>query len=618
MRPSRGALLSACALCAACASPNAPDSRVQIQTSALSAAAPGDQVTHDYELPLRSLSNQVVTTGLGLTLEGVIASPVRDGITLQATDVVWVDDTVYASYNVAGDTFLGALQVIDASDPSDPKVVAEATYPNADLAKITVSGSKIFAAGADAAYGGTLEFFSYQHHTLSYDGYSVVGSYAATFLDRDRYRILVSSGDRGGSVTAFDMASGAAEATDAFALDDARWVGALDDGGILAVSGSPGALVRYTPDAAGGYDVASVPTEPMADGAPSWAGRKHDLLYMASNENGLKVYDLRSMQRIGELAASGTANGLALGIDERLAFLADGEAGIRVIDVLDPEQPVELASLDVDDGGSANAVAIHGEHLALADGRGGVKLLEYQRTTDQMDDCDGDSIPNAEDPDDDDDGVLDSDDAEPCSPDLVCAPGMLDVTAPFVGDLFELPCAQTPGLPSAPVTKGTLPDDYAWFSDEYFSRTVQRDSLLIDNSEHYFPVKKGSCVAPYYYAEHWYTTARATEAGEYRFEMSSDGDSWFFADGALVLNLSGPPSKPGAPVAVTLGAGAHRFDIYVAERQKVLSGAVFHAVGTPSPKARLELEQHLCLERSADADADGVDNGADMAPLECP
>jgi len=612
-------LLVMCACHLGCSSSPEGESRVVIQTSALSAAQTGDQVPHEYTVQLRSLSQQVVTTGLGLTLEGLVASPVRDGIALQATDVVWIDDTVYASYNVAGDTFLGALQVIDASDPSDPKVVVEATYPTADIAKLQVSGSKIFAAAADAQFGGTLEFFSYENGSLSYDGYSKVGSYAGTFVARDQYQVLVSSGDRGGGLSRFDVSSGMATLSQSLPLEDARWVGALDEGAILAVSGSPGAIVRYTPNTTGGYDAQSVPIELASQGAPSWAGRQHDLFYMASNESGLEVYDLRTMQRVGQLTSPGTANGLAIGTDEKLAFLADGEAGIRVIDVLDPTDPLELASLDVEDSGSANAVALHAEHLALADGRGGVKLLKYQRSVAQPDDCDGDGALNADDDDDDDDGVLDMDDEADCDPDIVCDPNKLDATGPFIGDLYELPCASVPaGLPSARVPNGTVPGDFDWFSSKYFAFKVQRDNLLINNSEKYFTTKTSSCSSPYSYTEHWYTTALATETGTYSFEMSSNGDSWFYVDGNLVVNLSGRNANLQGPVDVQLAAGAHRFDIYVAEVQKVLSGAVFHAVGGPSPKARLEFEQHVCLEKDADADADGLRNGSDMAPLERP
>lgn len=608
-----------CALLVGCAAPAQEESRVQIRTSALSHSESGDLIPHNYQVQLRNLSAQVVSTGVGLTLVGMVASPVRDGITLQATDVVWVDDTVYASYNVAGDTFLGALQVIDVSQPERPKVVAEATYPAAEIARIQVSGSRILAAAADASYGGTLESFTYQKRSLSYDGYAVVGSHAATFLDRDGYRVLVSSGDRNGAVTRFDLASGSAQLVASIPLEDARWVGALEDQGILAVSGSPGSIVRYLPNTVGGYDESAVAIAEMSQGAPSWAGRKHDLLYMATNAEGLAVYDLRTLQEVGRLRTPGSANGLAIGIDEKVAFVADGEAGIRVIDIVDPTNPLELASLDVEDSGSANAIALHAEHLALADGRGGVKLLSYQRTSEATEDPDGDGQPSDSDTDDDDDGVLDTDDSEPANPNVVCPADKLDFSAHFIGDLFDLPCDhEDMEPPTTGVVLGTLPTDHDWFSSQYYAYTLARDRLLLNNSEKYLPKQAGICGNPYYFAEHWYSTARATEAGVYRFEMASYDDSWLFVDGRLVADLGGSHPDANAPLEVELSVGAHRFDIYAVQRHKVLSGALFHQVGSPSAKARLEFEQHLCLDKNDDTDRDGVLNGADMAPLERP
>lgn len=602
--------VSILALASACsADVDSGANRVEVITSNLSGARPGDGAPRTYPLTLRTRTGQVFETGMGLSILGIVDSPVRDGIVLQATDVTWIGNYVYASYNVRGDTFLGAIQVIDATDPANPKVVTEAIYKDTDLARIRVSGTRIFAAGADANEGGTLESFTFDNGTLHYDGFSKVGSYSSTFVDLHGYEARVAYGDKNGGVATYDLRSGTPVLTSTQPLEDARWVAYDDARGPVAVAGSPSRLLHLGSDPVGiaGADV----------GAPTWGEIDDDKLYLSSDGAGLLVYDLKTMKRIGQLATTGNANGVGVANDARLAFLANGEEGLVVADVLDPSKPVKLASIDMlDDDGSANAVALSGKYIALADGLGGVKLLQYERDQAPVGDCDGDGIPDDQDPDDDDDGVLDVDDAAICNPEVVCKTDQIDVPARFVGDFFNLPCdhKDVEG-PITGVDPGHKPTDYDWYDPKYYVFSQTRDSLLIEYSENYFPVDTGLCGDPFYFAAHWYTTAIATEAGTYRFEMGSDDDSWLYIDGKLQLDLGGIHAIARQGVDVQLSAGPHRFDIWFAERHKVQSGLEFEATAFPSDTARIRFEQHTCLDPNADTDGDGVINSKDIAPL---
>ncbi len=79
-----------------------------------------------------------------------------------------------------------------------------------------------------------------------------------------------------------------------------------------------------------------------------------------------------AIEEIGALDTPGTASDVA--IAGELAFIADSESGIRIIDISTPAEPDEIGVLDTD--GAAYAVAVAGELAFVADGFGGLRIID--------------------------------------------------------------------------------------------------------------------------------------------------------------------------------------------------------------------------------------------------
>ncbi len=151
---------------------------------------------------------------------------------------------------------------------------------------------------------------------------------------------------------------------------------------LVLVTGKPGVLTRQAVAGQGQEweppaDEAAVPG--TAIGAPTWGEVVGNTVYVSADTAGVVVYDASTgtMDQVKVMPTDGDANGMALTDDRRLAFLANGQEGLVIVDVLDSENSNILTVFDVEDSGSANAVAVHGDLVALADGLGGIKVFRY-------------------------------------------------------------------------------------------------------------------------------------------------------------------------------------------------------------------------------------------------
>ena len=79
---------------------------------------------------------------------------------------------------------------------------------------------------------------------------------------------------------------------------------------------------------------------------------------------------------VGALDTPGWADGIE--VVDGLAYVADGHAGLRVIDVSDPSNPVEVGALDT---GNARGVAVADGLAYVADGASGLRVIDISHPT---------------------------------------------------------------------------------------------------------------------------------------------------------------------------------------------------------------------------------------------
>ena len=81
---------------------------------------------------------------------------------------------------------------------------------------------------------------------------------------------------------------------------------------------------------------------------------------------------------VGSFDTDGTA--YEVWVEGDLAYVADGQDGLRIIDISNPEEPEEVGALDTD--GTAFSVQVAGDLTYIADGQNGLVIVNIADPTD--------------------------------------------------------------------------------------------------------------------------------------------------------------------------------------------------------------------------------------------
>ncbi len=349
-------------------------------------------ITADNAVMLRARMMQVPVSA-SFKLQAVVASPVVNGQVLQASHVVIDGKYAFVSYMTQGEVSLGAVEVFDISKPDRPALVSQAVLPGTDVTAIATDGKYVYLATStdDTTFAerAVLERVALSHDRLTASSTRVgLPSYAATGVDIAGSEVYVTSGTGGprtGGLTILDSKTLAAVGADVLA--DARGVSAVDKKFIAVVQGTPARLRLYDAKSRAFVRSVALPGGGIPDSKSSVI-LDDDWGFVATGEGGMQVVDL-ARGTVGAALPGPTVAGVdpadavtnAVSLSKDLVLTADGGAGVAVTysdhgKKKSGETPslVPLGRLAL--SGSANAIASDDETLFVANGTGGLQILE--------------------------------------------------------------------------------------------------------------------------------------------------------------------------------------------------------------------------------------------------
>src|SRR6266852_6457505 len=103
-----------------------------------------------------SRSSASSQAAFNLQLNAEVAPPSIGGQMLQATSVSIVGNLAVVSYNMVGNPYLGAVDVIDFTNKNHPVLTSEALFQNTDVSAVTTSGANVYLAEATGDRGSRL------------------------------------------------------------------------------------------------------------------------------------------------------------------------------------------------------------------------------------------------------------------------------------------------------------------------------------------------------------------------------------------------------------------------------------------------------------------------------
>jgi hypothetical protein len=278
----------------------------------------------------------------------------------------WVDDIAVSGQLVFAAASTAGLRIIDVSTPTSPLEIGHLPAPR-QFSAVDAAGDHVFvAAGYDGLYSVDVSSpsspvvvdshgsWSTATVTVAGDRAYVTGSYSSLrVFDVSQPTNLVYLGG-----TTEDIG----EATNPFIWGDLALTGAR----IFEISDPA------QPRLVASFPVAGPPFQIVVEGDHAFLAVSHGL----KDYGAMRIFDLSTISTPDVVGSVNLPfNPMKVALQGSLAFVANGHEGIRVIDVADPSQPVEIGSTSLT--ASAKDVAFcGGDVLCCANDWSGLALID--------------------------------------------------------------------------------------------------------------------------------------------------------------------------------------------------------------------------------------------------
>jgi len=323
-----------------------------------------------------------------LTLVAQIDVPTfNGGLNLTASHVDVSGDYAYVSYNTAEDGYVGGIDIINISDPNNPRVTSRLYYTNADINAIRYDNGFIYiAGGVDSEKSVTATSNSFVARLQAVNGridldagirYGFQEGYNATDIAVTTTEVLLTSG-REGSITIYnksdlkpmkeasfmDLRSVAVKDNKIAVLDASQGISILD-GNLNSIRDIPinsdfGENTKRTLDFSGENII-------VAEGSKG-AG-------VYNSDTGTFLQYIPIMLNPDNVAGSDVVTN-AIATNQEVVLMANGGAGLCLSE--GQQNNTDLVGI-IQLEGSINYVASKDDYIFAASGKEGLQIIKLNR-----------------------------------------------------------------------------------------------------------------------------------------------------------------------------------------------------------------------------------------------